>query len=288
MTEKILEYVEIYPKIFVYKNLFKDINKTCDLLKEANEQTEGILSPWTQWSHFGEYLNPIFKNMSHSLSISQIRNIKTKNQKQEEQKLAILELYENFYLSTQDYILKNNVEFDINKTIINKVGTEVNEWKITGPSIAKYKTTIEDPIAMTYHSDYIREPIVSPGYKFAITALAYFNDDYSGGEIDFIVNGEAYMYKPEAGDFLIFPSGHPDILTKDNSVYLHGVMPAKGTNKILSRMYWTKYSVGDDLWFKKEKEFGKEVWESMQPDIMQKFRDENPNKFSAENERRIK
>jgi hypothetical protein len=26
----------------------------------------------------------------------------------------------------------------------------------------------------------------------------------------------------------------------------------------------------------------------MQPDIMQKFRDENPNKFSAENERRIK
>jgi hypothetical protein len=288
MTEKILEYVEIYPKIFVYKNLFKDINKTCDLLKEANEQTEGILSPWTQWSHFGEYLNPIFKNMSHSLSISQIRNIKTKNQKQEEQKLAILELYENFYLSTQDYILKNNVEFDINKTIINKVGTEVNEWKITGPSIAKYKTTIEDPIAMTYHSDYIREPIVSPGYKFAITALAYFNDDYSGGEIDFIVNGEAYMYKPEAGDFLIFPSGHPDILTKDNSVYIHGVMPAKGTNKILSRMYWTKYSVGDDLWFKKEKEFGKEVWESMQPDIMQKFRDENPNKFSAENERRIK
>jgi hypothetical protein len=288
MTEKILEYVEIYPKIFVYKNLFKDINKTCNLLKEANEQTEGILSPWTQWSHFGEYLNPIFKNMSHSLSISQIRNIKTQNQKQEEQKLAILELYENFYLSTQDYILKNNVEFDINKTIINKVGTEVNEWKITGPSIAKYKTTIEDPIAMTYHSDYIREPIVSPGYKFAITALAYFNDDYSGGEIDFIVNGEAYMYKPEAGDFLIFPSGHPDILTKDNSVYLHGVMPAKGTNKILSRMYWTKYSVGDDLWFKKEKEFGKEVWESMQPDIMQKFRDENPNKFSAENERRIK
>ena len=288
MTEKILEHVEIYPKIFVYKNLFKNIKKTCDLLKEASEQEEGILSPWTQWSNFGEYLNPIFKNIPHSLSIDEIKNIKTQNQKQEEQKLAILELYENFYLSTEDYILKNNVEFDINKTIINKLGKEVSEWKVTGPSIAKYKTTIEDPIAMTYHSDYIREPIVSPGYKFAITALAYFNDDYSGGEIDFIVNGEAYMYKPEAGDFLIFPSGHPDILTKDNSVYIHGVMPAKGTNKILSRMYWTKYSVGDDLWFEKEKEFGKEVWESMQPDIMQKFRDENPNKFSAENERRIK
>ena len=52
-------------------------------------------------------------------------------------------------------------------------------------------------------------------------------------------------------------------------------------------MYWMKYSVGDPEWFEKEKEFGKDVWASMQPDIMQKFRDDNPNKSSAENERRI-
>jgi hypothetical protein len=143
-------------------------------------------------------------------------------------------------------------------------------------------------LAMTYHSDYIREPITSPGYKFAITALAYFNDNYEGGEIDFIVDGEAYMYKPEAGDFLVFPSGHPDVLTKNGSVYIHGVMPATGESKYLSRMYWMKYSIGDQEWFDKEEEFGSETWLEMQSDIMQKFRDDHPNKINADKERRIK
>jgi hypothetical protein len=65
-------------------------------------------------------------------------------------------------------------------------------------------------------------------------------------------------------------------------------MPATGASKYLSRMYWMKYSVGDPEWFEKEKEFGKDVWAEMQPDIMQKFRDENPNKSNADKERRIK
>jgi hypothetical protein len=96
------------------------------------------------------------------------------------------------------------------------------------------------------------------------------------------------MYKPEAGDFLVFPSGHPEVLKNGDSVYLHGVMPAYGANKYLSRMYWMKYSIGDAEWFEKEKEFGEDVWAAMQPDIMQKFRDENPNKINADKERRIK
>ena len=189
---------------------------------------------------------------------------------------------------TEDYARRNGVDLDKEKTILANDGTIMQEWKMTGPSIVKYRTDIDDPIAMTYHSDYIREPIISPGYKFAITALAYFNDEYQGGEIDFIVNGEAYKYKPEAGDFLVFPSGHPEILTDKGNVYIHGVMPPTGANKYLSRMYWMRYSVGDPEWFKKEEEFGKNVWAEMQSDIMQKFRDDNPNKFNADKERRIK
>lgn len=283
-----LEAIEIYPKIFVYKNLFKDIDKTYKLLLDSNKDEDGLFSPWTQWSHFGEYLHPTFKDMPYNLTIDYVKNIETSTQKQEDHKLAILELFENFYISTYDYILRHNIDFDVNKTIVDKLGKEVKEWQINGPSIAKYRTDIEDSVAMTYHSDYIRQPITSPGYKFAITALAYFNDDYDGGEIDFIVDGEAYMYKPEAGDFLIFPSGHPNILTQNNSVYLHGVMPATKANKILSRMYWMKYDVGDDEWFEKEKEFGKEVWAEMQDEIMKQFRSENPNRKNTEGVRRIK
>jgi hypothetical protein len=289
MTDKFVESIEIYPNIVVYKNVFSDILDTYNALKNSLGEEEDLLSPWTQWSIFGEYLNPTLKGLPHKLEdIGLIENIKTKTEKQESQKRTILELLKGFYTVTGDYISKHGIDFDQERLITTKNGTETKEWVLNGPSIARYRTDIEDKVAMTYHSDYAREPIVSPGYKFAITALAYFNDDYTGGEIDFIVDGEAFMYKPEAGDFLVFPSGHPNILTKNESVYIHGVMPAKGTSKYISRMYWMKYSLGDDEWFEKEKEFGKEVWAGMQPEIMKKFRSEHPNKWSAQKERRIR
>lgn len=287
MTASDLNPVEIYPKVFVYKNVFKDIKKTHKILKDS--VGEDLFSPWTKWSHFGEYLYPTFKDYHHGITVESVSEIKTKTSTEEDQRLAMLELLEIFYKTTADYAVKNGIDLDTEKIIIDRDGNKDREWNRSGPSIARYRTDIVDPVAMTYHSDYIRQPINSPGYKFVITALAYLNDDYAGGEIDFIIDGEAFMYKPEAGDFLLFPSGNPDMLTKDGSVYIHGVMPPSGlSSKYLARMYWMKYHPGDALWFEKEEEFGKDVWESMQEDIMQKFREEHPNKFSAEKERRIK
>ena len=193
-------------------------------------------------------------------------------------------------IATKDYITKNNVDFDEDRLVPDvkdQRGKNVKEWVYTGPSIARYKVDIKDPLAMTYHTDYIREPVTSPGHKFAITALTYFNDDYDGGEIDFIANGEAFMYKPEAGDILVFPSGHPDLLMSEKSIYLHGVMPAEHNSKYLSRMYWTKYSPGEPEWLENEERLGKEKWQEEWKDIMQKFRDENPNRNNADKERRI-
>lgn len=286
MKEKVLNYIEIYPKIFVYKNLFKDISKTFSLLKE--EDKDAIFSPWSEWSSFGEYLNPLFKGYPGTMSIEEIKGVIAITDKDKEQKAAIVELFENFYLATEDYIAKNNVDFDKNKTITSHEGETLNLWKTNGPSIARYRENIKDPVAMTYHSDYIREPMLTPGYKFAITALAYFNDDYDGGEIDFIVDGEAYMYKPEAGDYLVFPSGHPDVLTKNGKVYIHGVLPPTGAKKYLSRMYWMKYEVGDKMWFKRESQYGKEEWAKEWSEIMEDFKKKYPNKQNADKERRIK
>jgi len=283
-----LNPIEIYPQIFVYKNMFKDINSTYSQLKESVGEDDGLFSPWTKWSQFGEYLQPTFKGHEHRLNIEYLEKIETKTKKQESQRLAILELFQLFYLVTKDYAARNGVDLNETKTVLSNDGEITQEWCVNGPSIVRYRTDIEDSIAMSYHTDYIREPITSPGYKFAITALCYPNDDYEGGEIDFIANGEAIKYKPEAGDYLVFPSGHPEVLRNGDGVYLHGVMLSSGGSKYLSRMYWMKYSVGDPEWFEKEKEFGKDVWEKMQPDIMTKFRDENRNKRSADKERRIR
>ena len=288
MKNKELEVVEIYPKIFVYKNLFKDIDNTHKILKNSNGEEDGLLAPWLAWSHFGEYIQKPFSNHPSRLSLDYIKKIETKTKKEELHRLLVLEIVENFHIATKDYIFKNNVDFDEHRVLLDENQKQIEEWVVSGPSIARYKTDISDPLAMSYHSDYIREPIISPGHKFIITGLIYFNDDYQGGEIDFIVDGEAYMYKPEAGDVVVFPSGDPEILTKNGKVYLHGVFPAVGESKYLSRMYWMKYHPGEQAWFEKEKEFGKEVWSIMQKEILNNFKIENPNKINTKKERRIR
>jgi hypothetical protein len=287
MIDQPVEHIEIYPKIFVYKNLFKDISKTTSLLKEEDE--EGLFSPWTQWASFGQYINPLFKDHPHTMTMDYIeKEVETDSPKQEEQKLAILEVFKNFHLATKDYIDKHNVEFDEEALVKDHEGETRKLWTSNGPSIARYRTDIEDSIGLVYHSDYVREPTKSPGNKFVITALTYFNDDYEGGEIDFVVGKEAYMYKPEAGDVLVFPSGHPDILTKDGKVYLHGVMVPRKENKYIARMYWMKYEDASQEWIDKENDFGKEVWKEMQTEIVKNFWAGIPPRKSAGEVTRIK
>ena len=53
-------------------------------------------------------------------------------------------------------------------------------------------------------------------------------------------------------------------------------------------MYWQKYQQGTDEWYKKEKEFGKETWAAMQPELEKNFRESNPQRSTIENGVRIK
>ena len=275
--------VEIYPNILVYKNVFENPEKMYQILKNSsNENTDRIFGEWSQWSHFGTYINyPAGVSFGREWGYENLQQIKTESKNQEDQKYFLLELASGFDRVTDDYISKYGHEFnfDAKELIETKDGEMVPLWKMYGPSISSYHKNIEDKMSMTYHSDFIREPIPSPGYKFAITANAYFNDDYEGGEIDFYVSGELIKYKPEAGDWLVFPSGHPEVLRKDDTVYLHGVFPSYKNEKYFARMYWRKYSLGSQEWFDKEAEFGKKEWYDMQDSINQEYWQSLPNRF---------
>ena len=289
MTTKNIESIEIYPNIVVYKNMFKDISKSYKVLTDSLIETEDrIFSPWTQWSIFGEYLNPIVPIFSMSDKFGNLKNIETTTQVQEDQKNFAIEMMENFHLVTEDYIKKYNIDIDLNETSLNENGDTVNTWRWTGGTIGKYHVSSEtEKHGMRYHSDYMPEQGQAPGYKFIITCTIYFNDDYDGGEVDFVMGDKLVKYKPEAGDLLVFPSGHPEYLTEEGKPYLHGVMPSYNKNKFLSRMYWQKYQKGTDDWYKKEKEFGKDVWAKMQPELEKEFRSKYPQRSEIENGVRI-
>lgn len=279
---------EIYPNIVVYKNTFKNIEKIYSTLKESAENNEDrLFTNWSTWSIFGTYLAPpVLNNPNITLDKAKLLNAKTEIQ--QNQKDLLVELLENFELVTKDYAEKHGIDINKESTCIDKENVHQKEWNITGPSICKYNISEDHTGGMNYHSDYIREQSDKPGYKFVITALAYFNDDYEGGEIDFAIGKKLFKYKPKAGDFLVFPSGHPEILTENGEVYLHSVHPSKKTNKYFSRMYWQKYQKGTDEWYEKETEFGKDVWASMQPELEKIFRDRYPQRSVIENGVRIK
>ena len=257
-----LNFIEIYPKIVVYKDMFKDIDKTYLTLNESiDNKPDRLFSAWTQWSSFGKYLNPV----SHDVKWDQ-KNISVelnKDNYDKQQENFVLELMQNFKLISQHYSTKYGLDI------------YSDGWEWTPPVICKYDHITDEDRQMTmkYHSDYIWEPIISPGSKFAITALAYFNDDYDGGEIDFAIGNNLIKYKPVTGDFLVFPSGHPEILTDNGNVYLHGVMPVRtGGNKIFSRMFWKNNHSGSEEWHEKEKQYGKDAWDKMQDEILKEFR----------------
>lgn len=278
-----MNVVEIYENIVVYKNVFQDSQKMYEIIKNSsNDNEDRVFGQWSQWSQFGEYINyPAGENFNKEWTYQNLKSIKTESQIQEDQKYFLLELADGFEKVTDDYLLKYGSQFSFDKkeSILTKEGYSVPLWKMYGPSICRYHKEITEQMSMTYHSDFIREPIPSPGYKFAITANAYFNDDYVGGEIDFYVGGKLIKYKPEAGDWLVFPSGHPEVLKKDDTVYLHGVFPSSGKEKYFARMYWRKYSTGSTEWFEKEDEFGKKEWYDMQDSINREYWQNLPNRF---------
>jgi hypothetical protein len=290
MSETNLEAIEIYPKILVYKNLFKDIDKSYNILKDSLLESEDrYFSPWTQWSIFGDYLNPISPHFNMSQKNGILENDEKLTKIQENQKNFIIEMMNNFHLVTEDYIKRYDIDVDLDAQSINDEGHKLPTWRWTGGTIGRYHVSNQDEQhGMRYHSDYQPEQGQAPGYKFIVTCTIYFNDDYEGGEVDFVMGDKLVKYKPEAGDLLVFPSGHPDYLTEEGKPYLHGVMPSYNKNKFLSRMYWQKYYKGTDEWYAKEKEFGKDVWASMQPELEAEFRKKHPQREVIENGVRIK
>ncbi len=234
---------KIHQTVWVFKNALTENEEIIDYLIENRE--------WSDWYTFGTMASgcgfvysfdnfPNEEEWKNKVDISGYDN--SKNNGYFENKINDL-----FYETTKLYVEENSLNFD--------------NWVYQGWNIAKYTEHPDDDYAMMFHTDFIRDIEYTPGDKFSITAVFYPNDNYVGGEVLFrfldedknIV--EDYSYKPEAGDIVVFMSGHP---------HYHGVKATTKGEKYIIRTYWRYKYEGHPLWLKLQEKYGSEVWEEME------------------------
>lgn len=246
-----IKYELLYPKIHLYKNLIPDPQILVQMLKDSenNPGSSKVFMDWIPWSRFGTYLDqtPIPESI-----IANTPDLERDEKFNNEYKYAKI-IWDAFHLAT-DHFLK---EYQVSKG---------EDWVIMGPSYSRYfydndPTSYEN--VMNHHTDFVKIEAEMPGNKFALTCTMYLNDDYEGGDIDFIIKNDHIPYKPKAGDVLVFPSGHPDILS-DGDIYLHGVKKVEKVDKYLIRCFYQVPYSGSAKWLDHEKKYGKEVWAEME------------------------
>lgn len=255
---------EIYPKIVVYNNVFEDPEKMYSILKQSGKSENELFEKWKQWYTFGEKIEDTGLTYDKTVDYYKIINdLVPQNESQKDQKYFMDELIRGFHAVNNDYLNKfgfkmdlteksNPIEVSTNPNWHTTFPSIVEKYKWQGPSICKYfpeSGSLKD-LVMQFHSDHIIEEFVSPGYKFILTTTTYFNDDYEGGEVVFAVGDNTITYEPKMGDFVIFPSGHPDYFTENNNPYFHAVKKIHGKEKYFSRMYWTTFAEGSEEFFK--------------------------------------
>ena len=267
---------EVYKNVFVYRDLFsnEEIDFILDTIKEtendigdllASDPTESatrdfhgpqpqdrkdgtIIGTWTPWYTFGK--RTVFLNTDSSISTKGLKQVKVRNLIYEK-----IQSVHDDYISSCDpnswpeYAGKDlNLNTDLNNNTLPK-GMELG-----GIEVLEHNHNEDSEFTIKVHTDWHPHRGHWPGPKQIITYTFYLNDDYEGGEIDFIEEQENRMvtYKPRKGDVTIFPAGRP---------FWHAARAAKsGSNKIFIRVFAIKRYMGSDEWIYNSSTFGVEQW----------------------------
>jgi hypothetical protein len=234
-----LDYIELYPKVEVYKNVLADPEKMYQVMKDSERNSEGkhFLKSWDPWAHFGTY-----------------------TQKKNPQEIVTGQESDEMFIREKEFV--QEVEDAYSKVLMDYVdrhGIELPDgWRFSGCSYSKYNpqiNTLDNNMTMQYHTDHITSQKDMPGDKFFITCTMYINDDYDGGDIEFYVGGELINHKPVAGDILVFPSVEP---------YYHGVKTIEKNEKFFVRNFVMIPFDGTKEWLENQKRFGAYKWAQME------------------------
>jgi len=234
-----INFKEIYPKIHVYSDVFEDVDKVLDYLKETEDKTEDTaFGPWRDWYGFGR----------HSI-YSMIDDVKN-----DKEMYIVKSTVDAFKKVSDHYIKHHNLSITENETVLDRNKESLPLWQYPSPGFAKYwkdsGADVDSNQAMNFHTDFDYSLLKNDGYKFSVTGVTYLNEDYDGGEIEFFADGNLFKYKPQKGEIVIFPSGNPNFLTENNEQYFHSAKVVRNGEKYLVRQYLMRYEIVPDDWKK--------------------------------------
>lgn len=133
-----------------------------------------------------------------------------------------------------------------------------NGWSESSYDLLKHDPATDREYAIGWHTDRNESLDEAPGPKSILSVTIYLNDDYEGGEIAFLKHGEnkVIVYKPKAGDIVIFPSSNP---------FQHAAMPIKSdVPKYFIRHFLTWSYPGSKNWNLSAEKFGIDEWIQME------------------------
>ena len=242
---------EIYKNIFVYKNQFKDVGKTLDIIKKSESQTEDLsFGKWKPWGDFGSISKANFEPSKDQANDNSQYSLDQKE---------ILEEIREIYLNvSKDYMLMchDSVTWP---HFVNNLDLESEKWMMGSIDVLKHFENPKKNIAMHYHTDQSYAKMEDDSNKCVLTISMYLNDDHEGGEISFVHYENDKMLvttlRPEAGDVVVFPSFYP---------YYHGVMPITKNEKYLLRMFYFWKYPGSEEWLENQAKYGKDTWAKME------------------------
>lgn len=251
----------IYPGIMVFRNGISNSDKIIEELSNYKD--------WEKWYDIGEQIimNPMsyhrFENFpknkewenSWETKRDRIQPVEIKN---------LVDTFENYFFEATEHY-NNHYKYELPNwvhaasNILRYEGRDAKPEEIKGESkvLTSHDTTKGQAggtkeMTLPFHTDFYQREEFKPGLKAEYTVTMYLNENYEGGEIDFrifnrpesdmrMVDGElksadpdhgeipAIMYKPQAGDIIIFPSRVP---------YYHGVRRVTQGMKYFVRMFW--------------------------------------------------
>lgn len=281
--------IVIMPLVSIYKDIFdlKEIEKFLEIIKHSETDSSNIKTTLpeesTRSENHGEYPkereddSPInYWVKWYNFGTKTVINMKDRPKKINDKDIEFLYDFRN---KIYDLIIKIFEDYKVDWEKNEGWPDYVDDWTLESPlidrkkrrrmrlsvtEVLKHSIYPQKEFAITFHTDTHGHRIEKPGDKQLITFTIYLNDNYDGGEIQFINEKENKLitYKPKVGDVTVFPSGKP---------YWHSALSVKnGDNKIFLRVFAMWDHRGSSEWFDGIKQYGLEEWLKINEDEVQK------------------